>query len=62
MARIIIRNSSETDEEKIKRLENEKLQLEVALAESIEKQASDKVELQLAIAEVIETISNSSTT
>jgi len=56
LARQILKNISETPEEKIKVLTKEKLELQVALAESIEKQSKDKVELQLAIAEVIESM------
>ncbi|AKN32366.1 hypothetical protein Ccar_16445 [Clostridium carboxidivorans P7] len=56
MSRKLLINISETEEEKIKRLTEEKLQLQVALAESIEQQEKDKIELQLAIAEVIESM------
>ncbi|QAT40819.1 hypothetical protein [Clostridium sp. JN-9] len=59
MSRKILKNTPETDEEKIKRLGDEKLQLQLALAESIEKQAQDKIDLQLALAELIEKINPS---
>ncbi|MEH7522025.1 hypothetical protein V7149_01880 [Bacillus sp. JJ1503] len=45
-----------TSEERIKALEEERLGLQLALAESIEKQEIDKINNQLAMAELIETL------
>lgn len=45
-----------TAEERIEALEQEKLALQLALAESIEKQEIDKVNNQIALAELIETL------
>jgi len=45
-----------TLEEKLATLEQEKLVLQLALAESIEKQEMDKISNQLALAELIETL------
>jgi hypothetical protein len=45
-----------TPEERIKALEEERLYLQLALAESIEKQEIDKVNNQLALAELVETL------
>lgn len=45
-----------TLEEKFEALEQEKLILQLALAESIEKQEIDKINNQLAMAELIETL------
>ena len=47
---------SPTTEEKIAQLEQEKLVLQLALAEAIEKQETDKINNQLALAELIETL------
>ncbi len=52
--RKVIRNVKESPEDKIKRLEEEKLNLQLALAETIEKQVNDKIEMQLALAEAVE--------
>ncbi|KQL12391.1 hypothetical protein [Cytobacillus solani] len=45
-----------TFEEKLETLEQEKLVLQLALAESIEKQEIDKINNQLALAELVETL------
>ncbi|WP_419392873.1 hypothetical protein [Cytobacillus praedii] len=45
-----------TPEERIKALEEERLYLQLALAESIEKQEIDKINNQLALAELVETL------
>lgn len=56
MSRQVVKNIVETPEEKIKNLEDEKFQLQISLAETIEKQAQDKFELQLAMAELVESL------
>ena len=56
MSRQVIKNISETPEEKIKKLEEEKLQLQLSMAETIENQARDKIELQLVMAELLENL------
>lgn len=45
-----------TPEERIKALEEERLGLQLALAESIEKQEIDKINNQLALADLVETL------
>ncbi|WP_313803630.1 hypothetical protein [Cytobacillus sp.] len=45
-----------TPDERIKALEEERLGLQLALAESIEKQEIDKINNQLALAELVETL------
>lgn len=55
--RNVLKNVQETPNEKIKKLEQDKQELQSALAETIEKTENDKLQLQLAIAEAIENLS-----
>lgn len=55
--RNVLRNVQETPTEKISKLEQDKEELQAALAESIEKADNDKLQLQLAIAEAVENLS-----